>query len=991
MAKKIKFKFDSNQEHQNIAVESVVDLFDGYSPNVVVDEFTTEISPNIDPYYSLDENWLLENLQFIQDQHNLSQNFVLDVDDGPVIDIDGYNTHRFPSFTVEMETGTGKTYTYLKTIFELNKRYGFRKFIIVVPSVAIYEGVFKSIEITREHFKTLYGNTVFNAIKYDGQQIGKVKDFAVNPYINIMIMTVDSFNSKSNVLYKATEKIPGEMKPYQYIQQVKPIFILDESQNYKSPKSREALRTVNPLFAINYSATPVPKPNLVNRLTPVDALRYNLVKKIQVEGITEEHNLNDPNLNLIIEEVKRTASGIQAEVKAHCFENGARKEKTITLKMGSNLYDKTKNEEFQGFIVEDINTQTNTVSFTNGSSLSLGKTQGITLSKSEIFRVQIEQTIRYHIERQLLLKSFGIKVLSLFFIDRVDNYAKEDGIIKVLFDQAFNKLKHLDPDLKNLNPEDVRAGYFAKKKTGKTTEDFTDTAIEDAQKTKDDKEAEKKAYQLIMKDKEDLLNFSTPQCFLFAHSALREGWDNPNVFQICTLNTANSENRKRQEIGRGLRLAVNQSGERVPDENINILTVIANESYEEYCKNLQNEYLETGDIPPTKPTNTRKGKAVRNDDVFNLEAFKLFWENLSKKTDYIINIDTEELIEETVARFNSDSVSFPETQIVISRGKFVLTTFTFTLLKVSVGLAQIEITIKNTDGSTVSSSKDWYKEGYDFGRKYDKRLSGYKIVEIKEFRDDAIVHFGNGEQLQLNRSIEFSDNAGYASGSVTRQEAQTNFPVFNIIDRASKELGITKPTILNIFKGISAEKKAYIFRNPEGFSSKFIDVIRNELADHIAEKIEYTLSQELENYDLEEVFPKVKEFAQKELIDGSEHSLYDLIQVDSDVEQRFIANTVIPDDENGNVLGYFKFPPTFKIKIPKIIKNYNPDWGIIRVSEDGRSIVSLVRETKGTMNPNLLQFPNEKRKIDCAIKHFAQIGLDYRQVDDKVRDYWKSR
>jgi type III restriction enzyme len=271
MAKSIKLKFESNQEHQNIAVNSVVNLFDGFSQNLVVNEFSSDIAPNIEPYYNLEENWLLDNLQAVQEANGLQPTLALDVDDGPMLDIDNYNTHRFPCFTVEMETGTGKTYAYLKTIFELNKRYRFRKFIIVVPSVAIYEGVYKTVEITREHFKTLYGNTTMNAIKYDGQQIGKVKDFAVNPYINIMIMTIDAFNSKTNNLYKPTEKLPGEKKPYQYLQETKPIYILDESQNYLSSKSREALRTLNPLFAVNYSATPKEKPNLIYRLSPVEA------------------------------------------------------------------------------------------------------------------------------------------------------------------------------------------------------------------------------------------------------------------------------------------------------------------------------------------------------------------------------------------------------------------------------------------------------------------------------------------------------------------------------------------------------------------------------------------------------------------------------------------------------------------------------------------------------------------------------------------------
>ncbi len=993
MANNIKLKFESNQEHQNIAVKSVVNLFEGFSQNLVVNEFSSDIAPNLESFYNLEENWLLENLQTIQENNNLRQNIGLDIDDGTMLEIDGYNTHRFPCFTVEMETGTGKTYAYLKTIFELNNKYGFRKFIIVVPSIAIYEGVYKTIEITKEHFKTLYGNATVNTIKYDGQQIGKVKDFAVNPYINIMIMTIDAFNGKTNNIYKATEKLPGEKKPYQYIQETKPIFILDESQNYLSAKSREALRTLNPLFAINYSATPGnregDKPNLIYRLSPVDAFKLNLVKKIQVEGITEQHNLNDTDLSIIIEEVTRNNTVIQATVRAHCMINGVKQLKGLTLKKNDDLFEKTKNPDFDGFIVEDINLIKQEVQFSNGSILSNNQTHGITLSKSEIFRVQIEQTIRYHIERQQALRTRGIKVLSLFFIDRVDNYVQEDGLIKRIFDNAFNKLKHLDKEFEKLNPTEVREGYFAKKKVNKS-EAFTDTAIDESAKTKEDKEAEKQAYALIMKNKEQLLNFSEKVSFIFAHSALREGWDNPNVFQICTLNTSVSENRKRQEIGRGLRLCVNQSGERVQEEGVNILTVVANEHYEQYVDSLQREYRDSGDVPPNKPSNTRKSHAVRNDHVYNAAVFKEFWNQIARKTDYEINLDTPKLIRESITVLNSSKTIFPESRIIITRGKFVITTFTFKLLKVSVGMAQIDIKITDTNNSETSNKGQWYKAGFDFGRKVSKRLSGFKIVEIKEFKSEGIVYFGNGESLTFDNDIIHTDNKGFQNEDITRQEAQSNYPVFNLIDRTCKETGITRPTILQIFKGISDDTKKIIFKNPEGFANKFIEVIKEVLADNIADGIEYKLTEEFESYNYEELFPPKKQFPQKELIKGSTNSLYDYVQIDSNVEERFVNNVLIQDDEAGNIIAFFKFPPTFKVKIPKIIKNYNPDWGVIRKSKDGRTSINLVRETKGSLIPEQLQWPSEKRKIKCAIKHFDKLGINYRQVTGESLRYWET-
>lgn len=988
MSHKIKIKFESNQEHQRIAVDSVVNLFKDFSQEQNVNEMGSELTPNVSHEFIFEEDWLHGNLLQVQDSNNISKSISLDFDDGFMLEGVSYDSWRYPAFTVEMETGTGKTYAYFKTIHELKKNYGFRKFIIVVPSVAIYEGVVKTYEITKEHFKTLYGNETFNLIQYDSRQINKVKDFSFNPYITIMVMTIDAFNGIKNNIYKPTEKLPGEKKPFEYIQETRPILILDESQNYRSKKSKEALRTLKPLLALNYSATPGDRPNLIYRLTPVDALRMNLVKKIQVEGVTEQHNLNDPNLSLILEEVGRKANGIRATVKAFVFRDGHISQKSIELKKGDDLSKKTNNPDFNGFIVDDIHITKKELTFTNESVLSLGTQQSISLSKQEIFRIQIEQTIKYHFERQKALRKRGIKVLSLFFIDKVDNFIQDDGIIKVLFDNAFEMIKQNDTHFKKLNAEDVRGHYFAKKKEKSGEEVFIDTALDDEKKNQNDKEAEKAAYNLIMKDKETLLNFSENKSFIFAHSALREGWDNPNVFQICTLNTSTSESRKRQEIGRGLRLCVNQNGERVMEDGVNILTVVANESYEKYCENLQKEYRDNGDTGPTNPSNARRKDAERNDNIYRKQEFRNFWTKLCQKTDYTIKVDTPVLIDDCIKLLNSPNTSFPDTHIIISRGKFVITHFVLKLIKVQVGLAQIKIDITDTEGQSKSFTQ-WYKVGDDVARKLkEPRLSGFKVVEINEDSIDSEVIFGNDKTLTIGDDLFFDSEKGQQVGSVTKQEAQTNYPVFNLIDRTSKELGITRPSVLKIFRGLQEERKLHIFKNPEGFASIFISKIRETLANHIASKIEYSLLNDIDTYDMEELFPKKKKFAQRELIPGSTNSLYDQIQTDSDVERNFVINRLIEDDENGNLVVYFKFPASFKIKIPKIIGNYNPDWGIIRFAPGKKTSIQLVRETKGSMNPNLLQYPNEKRKIDCAKKHFKTITIDYRQVTDQIPNWF---
>ena len=678
-----------------------------------------------------------------------------------------------------------------------------------------------------------------------------------------------------------------------------------------------------------------------------------------------------------------------ATLRAYVIANGTKTQQSIKIKKGDDLLAKTHNPDFTGFVVEEINAGTNQITFTNQSVLSTGSTDGITLSKREIFRVQIEETIKFHFERQKALREKGIKVLSLFFIDRVANYKGDEPFIKTTFEAAFNKLKNSDEYFKNFEAADVHKGYFAQKKGDTNFLDTLDTAGTTATDKKKIQEAEKEAFNLIMQDKERLLSFTEKTAFIFAHSALREGWDNPNVFCICTLNTAQSENRKRQEIGRGLRLARNSDGEQVKEEGVNILTVVANESYEAYVNSLQSEYAETGDVAPPSPTKAKRDKAKRNDAIYKSVDFRAFWNNLAKQTQYTINIDTPELITQCSTKINSDGTVFPDPQIVITRGEFVVCNYTFTLLETKVGLAKLKLNITDVKGRN-DVFEQWHPVGYDFGRKSkDVNLSGFKVVQIDEHPTDPIVHFGNGVKLYKGQPHSFSGNPDVVQHQRTVQQAQETYPVFNLIERTSKAIGLTRPTIVSIFKSISDSKKEKIFTNPEGFASVFVKEIREQLANHVAEKIEYTLTQDLEQYQLDTLFPAEKDFPQRELIPGSDHSLYDQIQTDSDVERNFVQFRVQEDDKKGNVVCYFKFPANFKIRIPKIIGNYNPDWGIIRFDADGKTKVQLVRETKGSMNPNLLQFPNEKRKIDCAKKHFKAIGIKYRQVNDQIIKYWE--
>jgi type III restriction enzyme len=1026
MTKILKFKFEASQPHQMEAIESVIGIFKGFSQDIAGFQLEYDVVPNIQNFFDFDEEWLYGNYQEVVNTNNglklaaglqpdLPMNTSLIYEDGLMLSGIDNSVVRFPVFTIEMETGTGKTYTYFRTIHELKQQFGFRKFIVVVPSVAIYEGTIKAFKQTKEHFKTLYGNENIHLTEYDGQQISRVRSFATSSFTEIMVMTIDSFNKSSNIIYKPTEKLQGEWLPFQYIQATRPILILDESQNYRSSLSREALRTLNPLFAVNYSATPVDKYNLLYRLSPVDAFRHNLVKKIKVLGVTQQHNLNDSNLSLSIENINNERGLPTATIKAYVQSGGTKSQQAVKIKKGDDLFAKTHNPDFTGFVVEEINARTNQIIFTNQSILSFGGTDSITLSKREIFRVQIEETIKFHFERQRALREKGIKVLSLFFIDRVANYKGDEPFIKTVFESAFNKMKVNDDYFKNIDAGDVHKGYFAQKKGESSFLDTLETTGTTSTEKKKIQEAEKEAFHLIMQDKERLLSFSEKTAFIFAHSALREGWDNPNVFCICTLNTAQSENRKRQEIGRGLRLARNEEGEQVKEEGVNILTVVANESYEAYVNSLQSEYAETGDVAPPSPTKAKRDKAKRNDQIFNSLDFRTFWKALSIQTTYTINIDTPELISQCSNKLNSDGTVFPESQIVITRGEFVISDYTFILVETKMDLAKIKLSITDINGRN-DVFEQWYPVGYDFGRKSrDINLAGYKVIQIDQHSTAPIAYFGNGVMLHKGQPHSFSGNPDLVQHQRTVQQVQETYPVFNLIGRASKAIGLTRPTIVEIFKKISENKKVKIFTNPEGFASVFIKTISEQLANHIAERIEYSLfnsMKELELYlepsivgeaniaaepqvfygknNLEANFPPEKEFTQRELIPGSKSSLYDQIQTDSDVERRFVQNRLQEDDSKGDLVCYFKFPANFKIKIPKIIGNYNPDWGIIRFSADGKSKLQLVRETKGSMNPNLLQFSNEKRKIDCAKKHFRTIGINYRQVTDTIPNYWES-
>lgn len=983
----IKFKFDHTQEHQNTAVSCVVGLFEklprGYSNFALSDEVVANLSPG----EQLDEDLLLSNLQQVQTSVGLDKVSSLDIDDGLVLEGVGDEGWHYPVFTVEMETGTGKTYTYLRTIYELRRLYGFRKFIVIVPSVAIYQGVIKSIEMTREHFKGLYSNEHLSLIDYDSSEISKLRDFATSQFLQVMVMTMAAFNKSSNNIYKRTEILPGERIPCQYIQETRPILILDESQNYGSPLSLQALRTLHPLLAIKYSATPgykvqeegsskIKYDNLLYRLTPVAAFKSNLVKRVEVFGVTEEFNLNAEQLVML----RAIRPDLTAEMTLVANVRGQFVQKDSRMRKGDDLEKKTGNPHYKGFRIDEVNRRQGRVTFTNGYSASLTGGGKVTISREEIWRVQIEETVRRHIERQEQLLPLGIKVLSLFFVDRVAHYTDAEGIAKRLFDEAFEKFKSRCSLTKKLSAEKVREAYFATKVT-KGGEEAID--VEDQGRNAEQREAARRAFELIMSQKEQLLSFEEPVSFIFAHSALREGWDNPNVFQICTLRESGSDREKRQSIGRGMRLCVNQDGDRVQDPDVNVLTVVANESYDAFCRGLQTEYESSGESAPPKPSDARRTSARRNEELFKSADFEQFWKHLNRKTKYELAVDTNVLFEAIVARMSREKI--PPPRILVRKGKYVITNFEIKLEKASVGKAQLSVKISDTLGNETSTKAEFLLRDDLAHKLKDDRLRGYQLVEIVPDPKKPKVIFGNGKVLAQQESLVFDSEAGQRLDERTVIETTRSYPVFDLIDRACKETSLTRQTILKIFGALPVDRKKEIFLNPEGFAGAFITSIREVLADHVAQNVVYDLDGGTDDRDKDEFFPKSKNYPQKELIPASDKALYDQIQIDSDVEKRFVEQRLKEDDK---IALYFKFPAQFKVEMPKFIGNYVPDWGLVRTDADGKRKLELVRETKGAADDQRLQFPNEKRKIWCAKKHFSKLGIRYRKVTPEMLDWW---
>lgn len=626
----MKLLFDPNQTFQHDAINSIVGVFEGQPLNhgdfdtLFGDALFKDIG--IGNQLAISEDQILENVNAVQKSNGLAISNSLD----------GMN------FSVEMETGTGKTYVYLRTIYELNKKYGFKKFVIVVPSIAIREGVLKNLEITFDHFQNLYDKTPVNYVVYDSRRVSALRNFSDSNNIQILVINIDSFAKDENIINKPNDRLTGK-RPVEFIQVTRPIVIVDEPQNMETEIRKKAIANLSPLCTLRYSATHTNRYNMVYSLDPVKAYDLGLVKQIEVDSIVTENDFNEAFIAL--EKVTATKTKTSAKIKIDVNTADGVKRKTVTAKVGDDLYELSNKRDIykNGCIINGIDVGDGFIELSNGETIYSGQARGGLTD--DVMKVQIRKTIEEHFIKEKKYKDKAIKVLSLFFIDRVANYRSYDAggsTVKGKFSQWFEEIykeflgKSQYKGFLPYHANEVHNGYFSQDKKGNWYD------------TKGNSLADDDTFKLIMQDKERLLDINEPLRFIFSHSALREGWDNPNVFQICTLNETHSELKKRQEIGRGLRLPVNQEGVRIQDKSINQLTVIANESYEEFAKQLQIEIEEDCGVSfAGRIKNKEKRTTVKYRKGFELdEKFKDIWDKIKFQTTYKVDYDTRELIKQ---------------------------------------------------------------------------------------------------------------------------------------------------------------------------------------------------------------------------------------------------------------------------------------------------------------------------------------------------------
>ena len=993
----MKIKFDPNLNFQAEALCSVSDLFEGQEicqTNFTVSAFESNNQPNListdlgvgNRIRLLPED-ILANLNAVQLRNGLR----------PSASLGDLN------FTIEMETGTGKTYVYLRSVFELNKQYGFTKFIIVVPSLAVKEGTNKALEMTEEHFKSLYDNVSFDFFVYDSQKLGQVRNFATSDCIQIMVINIDAFRrsftdpkkeSKANIIHRPHDRMLGS-KPIEFIRDTNPIVIIDEPQSVDSTKkSAAAIASLNPLCTFRYSATHKDEHHPIFRLDAVDAYERKLVKQIEVAGITVEDNPNQAYIRL--KKVDNRSGGISAKVEIDIRKGGKIGRKTISVKRGSDLCELSGGREvYDGYQIDDIycaKGEEHITFVSRPETVNLGQAIG-EVNEDEYKRLQIRKTIEEHLRKEMRLAPKGLKVLSLFFIDKVANYRAYDpegnrmhGKYAVMFEEEYAKAIRRSEFVSLFEGIDletaavgVHDGYFAiDKKT-----DSTGTHQYKESKGDGTTQADGSAYELIMKDKERLLSFESKLKFIFSHSALREGWDNPNVFQICTLNETSSMMKKRQEIGRGLRIAVNQDGERVHDAGVNVLTVMANESYEEFAQKLQREIEEdTGIRFGLVEQHMFAGIPVTDElgvpRPLGVEGSAALWNHLAD----LGYIDKKSKVtDELRTALKTNSVDLPPA--LIAEAPAIIA-----LLKKVAGSLQI----KNADERTpVRLNKErflsddfkelWEKIKYRTTFMVDFDVDGLIDACAKAIADSPTVPKARFKYTvaaaDVGRGgVEMKEQAG-RSGIEYLEERTAKAP--DILSVLQNDTNLTRRTLVAILK--KADNLFQFKRNPTKYIEQVTKIIKQKMRTFIVDGIKYHKLGQNEFYG-QELFKNEELFGylEKNMVEAKEKSVYEHVIYDSEVERDFAKSL----NASEQVKVFAKLPNWFKIQTP--LGSYNPDWAIL-VNRGGNNDERLffVVETKSEVLFDEALRPTEVAKIKCGKAHFDALGTGV--VFEKASSY----
>lgn len=986
----MKIQFDANLDYQKQAIDSVTGVFAGQE--------TCTTNFTVPPLQSWEEGTLFHGTQ--EDTLGIGNRLLLLDEDihanirkiqlkNGLSPSESFDSKNGIHLTVEMETGTGKTYVYLRTLFELNRLYGFTKFVIVVPSLAIKEGVQKSLEMTASHFKELYENVTFDSFVYDSSQLSDVRNFATSPDIQVMVINIDAFRksfsdpeqeNKANIIHRPHDRMTGA-KPIEFIQQTRPIVIVDEPQSVDTTaKSKEAIASLNPMCTLRYSATHIEKHHMLYKLDSVDAYEQKLVKQIEVAGIEVKDGHNKAYIKLISVNNKKSPISAKIEIDAR-LKSGSIQRKEVTVTSGADLLDAKYSggrEVYDGYIVEDIYCEQGNeyISFTSKPDvLKLGQALG-EVDPDEYKRLQIRKTIEEHLDKELRLRPEGIKVLSLFFIDKVANYRWYDeaghpqkGKFALMFeeeyDRAIRKPKYSDlfagVDLETA-AEGVHNGYFAidKKKDSSGNEMVKDSSGKTA--------ADESAYSLIMKDKEKLLSFDSKLKFIFSHSALKEGWDNPNVFQICTLNETNSVIKKRQEIGRGLRICVNQKGERVQGFAVNTLTVMANESYEQFAEQLQKEIeqeegIKFGVVEQHLFANIVVPVDEHHHEYLGVEASKTLWKHLEAAG----HIDAKGKVQDSLkTALKSGKLDLPEA-------------FQPHAAQVAAVLKKVSgnLNLKNRDDKKPVALNKAVFLSPEFEALWNriKYKTSFRVdFDVAKLIETCAAEIQNNLQVGKARFIYRKAKATIDRGGVHAEQVQEMASVYesrafvlpDLITYLQNETKLTRRTLVAI---INKSGRLESFKNnPQKFIEQVSSIIQNQMRLFVVDGIKYHKIGE-DQYYAQELFEESELFGylQKNMV-ASTKSVFDHVIYDSGTELEFATAF----EGNSDIKLYAKLPSWFKIDTP--LGSYNPDWAVL-IEAEGKEKLYFVVETKSTLFTDALR-PSEKAKIDCGKAHFAALGKE---------------